>query len=243
MLATKRLRSLGRKIRRRAERVLYATGKAVTCPYCGWTGWRFLAAGERRQPNRLCPRCGSLERYRMLALLFERELAGKRNISVLELAPKRCFKPFCVQRSWEYLSSDLSDPNAMVLADLRSMPMDDDSFDALVCFHVMEHIEQDHVAFSEIARLLKPDGFGVICVPLAGAQTQEGAPQAQREHLYGQYDHVRLYGMDIVERMSAAGLAVQAIDTLRYFTEEQLTRHGLRGDDRFLFLVRKVVTS
>lgn len=241
MTPSRQLRSFAARIRRRAERALYWTGRTVKCPYCSWTGWRFLSAGEDPRPNRLCPGCSSLERYRFLALMLQRELAGKRDIELLEIAPKACLKQFCRARSWGYLSSDLDSPDAMVHADLRSMPMEDNRFDVLVCFHVMEHIADDAPAFAEIGRLLKPDGFGLICVPLGGERTAEGAPSQDWHRLYGRYDHVRLYGLDIVERMRAAGLTVQTIDTLTYFDDAQLTRHGLRGDDRFVFLVRKKV--
>jgi SAM-dependent methyltransferase len=175
----------------------------------------------------------------MLALLLDRELGGRSKVSLLELAPKPCLKRLSDRRGWTYLSSDLEDRRAMVRADLRSMPMASDRFDVIVCMHVMEHIADDAPAYAEIGRLLKPDGIGVICVPLQGLHTQEGAPRADWTRLYGQHDHVRMYGMDVVDRMTAAKLAVRTIDTLTYFSEEQLTRFALRGDDRYLFLVQK----
>lgn len=235
----KQLVSLAKRVLRRAERTVYATGHTVRCPYCQWEGWRFLTAGDSWKGNRLCPGCGSLERYRMLALLLERRLAGRDGASLLEIAPKPCVEQLCKRRGWDYLSSDLDSPLATVHADLRAMPMPDNSFDAIVCFHVMEHIQDDNPAFREIARLLKPDGFGVICVPLGDRPTQEGAPESEWTRLYGQHDHVRLYGMDIVDRMTSAGLAVDTVDTHAYFAAAEQARHGLRGDDRFLFVVRK----
>lgn len=243
MFVLRQARRLGSKILRRYERMVLGTGRKVECPYCGWTGWRFLSGGERRQPNRLCPRCGSLERYRMLALLLDRELAAKRDAEILEIAPKSCLRPQIERRGWRYMSADLSDPAAMLHADLRQMPVESDRFDAIVCFHVMEHIADDLPAFREIGRMLKPDGFGVICVPLGGNTTLEGAPKSEWARLYGQHDHVRLYGMDIVERMRVANLSVTTIDSLNYFSSSELDRRGLRGDDRFLFVVRKQMAA
>lgn len=238
----KQLVSFARRLLRRAERTVYATGHSVRCPYCEWEGWRFLTAGDQWKGNRLCPGCGSLERYRMLAFVLDRKLAGRDGAKVLEIAPKQCVEKLCKRRGWDYLSSDLDSPHAMVHADLRAMPMDDDSFDAIVCFHVMEHILDDQPAFREIARLLKPDGFGVICVPLGDGPTEEGAPEAEWTRLYGRFDHVRMYGLDIVERMTRAGLAVETVDSHAYFADAEQTRHGLRGDDRFLFVVRKAAS-
>lgn len=236
---SKRLRSIANRVQRRVERTLFPLGNNVECPYCGWTGWRFMSAGLHMRPNRVCPTCSSLERYRMLPLLLRKELAGRTNVRLLELAPKACFTKFCHERGWRYVSSDLSSPTALVRGDLRRMPFASNTFDVIVCFHVMEHIHEDAPSFSEIARMLAPDGFAVICVPLRGEVTQEGAPQVDWERLYGQDDHVRFYGMDIEQRMERAGLAVQRVDTLSYFTTSELERFALRGDDRYLFLVRK----
>lgn len=234
-----RLASMARSALRRVETRVYATGKLVRCPYCGWEGWRFLTAGAPLRPNRLCPSCKSLERYRMLALFLDRKLAGRDGAKVLDIAPQPCVEQLCRRRGWEYLSSDLDSPTAMIHADLRAMPMADNSFDAIVCFHVMEHIADDIPAYREIGRLLRPDGFGVICVPLGEGPTQEGAPRSEWSRLYGRYDHVRLYGLDIVDRMVRGGLAVEIVDTHAYFAEAEQTRHGLRGDDRYLFVVRR----
>jgi SAM-dependent methyltransferase len=239
MLATKKLRSLAHRVQRGVERRLFPIGTSVECPYCGWTGWRFLSAGSVMAANRLCPRCGSLERYRMLPLLVPRELRD-RPVRALEMAPKACFTNFCRrQPGWEYVSSDLASPTAMVRGDLRQMPFATDSFDLVVVFHVMEHIIEDGPALREIARMLRPDGLGVICVPLRGLVTEEGAPESEWERVYGQADHVRIYGMDFEDRMRAAGLTVRRVDTLEYFTEQERNRYALHGDDRYLFFVGK----
>jgi SAM-dependent methyltransferase len=174
----------------------------------------------------------------MLPFVIEREHLGP--VRVLEMAPKACFTDFCKRRpGWSYVSGDLSSPTAMVRCDLRKMPFANDSFDLIVVFHVMEHIIEDAPAFREIARMLDQDGLGLICVPVRGEMTQEGAPESEWERVYGQADHVRIYGMDIEARMRTAGLSVQCVDVQQYFSAAQLDRHGLRGDDRYLFFVRK----
>jgi SAM-dependent methyltransferase len=242
MHAAKTLRSLAVRAQRRVERAVFPLGNSVECTFCGWTGWRFLSAGRFNRPNRLCPGCGSLERYRMLPLVLERRLAGRAAAPpprILELAPKPCFTAFCRRRGWRYVSSDLMSPHAMVRGDLRGMPFASDSFDVIVCFHVLEHIHEDRAAFAELARLLAPGGVAVLCVPIGGATTQEGAPEADWERLYGQHDHVRYYGTDIEDRLRAAGHQVERVDTLTYFAAAQLDRHALRGDDRYLFLTSK----
>jgi SAM-dependent methyltransferase len=196
----------------------------------------------------------------MLPLIIERELARAERIDqlrtpsgsaarparagacdrprVLELAPKPCFTAYAQKQPWRYVSSDLASQVAMVRADLRSMPVASGSLDVIVAFHILEHIAEDQLAFTEIARMLQPTGFALICVPLVGETTQEGAPADQWERLYGQNDHVRMYGHDIVGRMIAAGLDVEELHAATYFTSAQLKRHALRGDDRIVFLCR-----
>lgn len=234
------LQTLAARVQRRVERTLLPLGNVVECPFCKWTGWRFLSAGLHRRPNRLCPQCGSLERYRMLPLLLKREIAGRGGpLHVLELAPKACFTSYCRKQGWRYVSSDLSSPSAMVRGDLTRMPFATGSFDLIVCFHVLEHIHDDLASLREIARLLSASGVAIICVPLQAGKTQEGAPEADWERLYGQSDHVRFYGMDIKQRMQAAGLDVRCIDALNYFSTAEIRRHALRGDDRYIFAVTR----
>lgn len=239
-LFTKKVRQVGKRLKRRVQSRLFALGSSVECTFCGWTGFRFLPAGLRRDPNRLCPFCGSIERYRMLPLMLGRELFDRESIRILELAPKPCFRDYSkAQRGWSYVSSDLSSPVAMVRGDLREMPFATNSFDVIVCLHVMEHIHEDGAAFSEIARLLSPSGFGIIGVPLQGETTQEGAPPSEWLRLYGQDDHVRYYGMDVVQRMANAGLSTRTIDAHAYFSPFERRRYALDGDDRYIFVVRK----
>lgn len=239
MPAIQRLRSLAVRVQRRVERTVFPLGRSVECPFCGWLGWRFLSAGLYNRPNRLCPRCGSLERYRMLPLVLGRLVSAQKPPRLLELAPKPCFTAYCKRQGWRYVSSDLMSPHAMVRGDLRRMPFATNSFDLIVCFHVMEHIHEDLPSFAEIGRLLAPDGVAILCVPLRGTTTREGAPEAEWERLYGQSDHVRYYGMDIEDRMRKSGLAVERFDSLQQFTRAELDRYALRGDDRYLFLARK----
>jgi SAM-dependent methyltransferase len=105
----------------------------------------------------------------------------------------------------------------------------------------MEHVQDDGAAFREIARMLKPDGFAIIVVPLRGEKTFED-PSVRPEDFqryFGQFDHVRFYGKDIVERFRRAGLRVEIIDVLEYFTHDQLRRYVLCGNDRYFYKVMR----
>jgi SAM-dependent methyltransferase len=221
---------------------LYGLASNVICPYCNWTGWRFLPAGAGHVPNRLCPRCGSLQRYRMLLLYLQREKALENSIRMLDVAPRTCFSNYIQQiDNITYLSSDLDSASSMVWSDLTQMGMDDNVFDLIVCFHVLEHVADDQAAFSELGRLLKPRGFGLLMVPVRGNATFElsGVHPDEFVRLYGQHDHVRLYGMDIAERMRSAGLVVEVLDMFQLFGRDVCQRYALYGDDRYVFRFSK----
>jgi SAM-dependent methyltransferase len=132
-------------------------------------------------------------------------------------------------------------PGAMIFSDLTQMGIADDTIDILTCMHVMEHVPDDHAAYKEMRRMIKPEGFALVMVPLRGETTLEEPTlsAADRVRLYGQDDHVRMYGMDIVGRMEKAGLEVEVIDIFERFSPEVLRRNALYGDDRYLFRLSK----
>lgn len=216
----------------------YATGSGVECPVCGWQGRSFLPAGKPTKPNRLCPVCGSLERYRAVQLYLERETVyGRRPIRMLEASPRGPLE-FRARSdaTVSYLTSDLC-PGADVRADLTRLAFASGVFDIVVVLHVLEHIPHDGAVFRELRRVLAPDGIVLLMVPLGGEKTVEdpSASADERRARFGQADHVRLYGMDIASRFAAAGFHVRCIDLASFFEPSVAARHGLGGDDRLLF--------
>jgi len=166
----------------------------------------------------------------------------RKPVRLLDIAPKRCFTQFCRRLpNITYISSDLMTNGATVFSDLTRMGMASVSFDIIVCLHVIEHILDDRAAFAEIGRLLKPDGFGLVMVPIEGQKTFEDPDACPEDYdrLYGQHDHVRRCGMDIVERMQSAGLRVEALDMFEVFSPDMIRTYALDGDDRYFFCVRK----
>ena len=157
---------------------------------------------------------------------------------MLDVATKPCFRRFCQSLpNVQYISSDLMTQGAMVFSDLTRMAMASAQFDLITCSHVMEHIPDDRAAFSEVRRLLKPDGFALVIVPIKGERTLEdpNLRPEDYERVYGQHDHVRIYGMDIVDRMKAANLHVDVIDLHNFFAPDAMRRYALSGDDRYFF--------
>jgi len=138
---------------------------------------------------------------------------------MLHVAPERCLERQ-LRKSFDSLSVDLEPNRAMVLMDIRGMHFLDASFEAIVCNHVLEHIPEDRKAIAELYRVLKPEGWASIQVPIEGEITQEDLTVTQpeeRERLYGQADHVRQYGSDFKFRLEEAGFSVSV------FPKEEIT--------------------
>jgi len=201
-LAPPRLRAA--RSRRRLERA--HRGTAVICPCCGWEGARFAPFRERA--GAACPRCGSLERHRALWRFLTRGGRLESEPRVLHFAPEPCLEGLWGGAA-SYVSVDLAGP-ATVQADITALPFPAASFDLVVCVHVLEHVPDDGTAMRELRRVTAPDGAVVVMVPRdpGRAVTYEDpgiiAPAA-RLAAFGQDDHVRIYGRDLVDRLEAAG--------------------------------------
>jgi SAM-dependent methyltransferase len=219
-------------------------GNNVICPNCGSTFRRF---GDVNGPNRECWTCGSLERHRSVKLYLERhpEMLPP-GIRVLHVAPERSLRPiFTAVPQIEYVKGDLSAYAAdLVRVDVTDIPFPDDHFDVLVCNHVLEHVPDDGKAMREISRVLKPTGWALLLVPDVGEQTTDEdhsvTDPRERERRWGQWDHVRRYGWDYVDRLAAAGLDVEVVDPAKEFRPPVIYRHRLEkfGELEPLFFAR-----
>jgi SAM-dependent methyltransferase len=206
------------------------------CPACGSDVDAF-AAGPGGRPDARCPSCQSLERHRLLSLMLrehgDRFTAGAR---VLDIAPAPSIRRFLTSRLGKgYVGTDMfMGGGVSVRSDLTMLPFATQVFDVIVCYHVLEHIPDDHAAIIELARVLKPDGLAFVQVPRRrGTRTDEepDAPVEDRIRRFGQEDHVRYYGDDFEDRLHAGGLETAALRPAREMPEEDVKRFGLIRDE------------
>jgi SAM-dependent methyltransferase len=185
-----------------------------------------------------CPRCGSYERVRALWLFLRDESSLARDGGrVLHFAPEPGIAAALrALPGIDYLSADLTPGVAMEVADITAIPHPAESFDAVVCSHVLEHVADDRGAMAELFRVLRPGGAAYLMQPVdfERAQTYEDPAMAapeERRRAFGQFNHVRVYGRDVRERLQGAGFEVSE----RRYTEEldpaMRARYALQDGD------------
>ena len=214
---------------------LYLRGKKYEDPIDGKTFRKFLPYGYGSpRANVLSPSTLSLERHRLLWLYLTRETDFfSKPLKVLHVAPEQAFyKRFKNQKNLTYITTDLYSPLADVKADLCALPFEDNSFDVIFCNHVLEHIPDDAQAMRELYRVMKKGGWGIFQVPqdINRAYTFEDdtiIDPAERTRIFGQYDHVRVYGLDYFDRLRQVGFEVEEIIYSTHFTTEEIERYRI----------------
>ena len=189
--------------------------------------------GKQRE-NALSPSTLSLERHRLMWLYLKNEtdfFTSKK--TVLHIAPEQCFiNRFKKLKNLNYTTADLYSPIVDVKADILDLPFNANTFDVLICNHVLEHIEDDNKAMQELYRVLKPNGMGIFQIPqdLSLEKTYEDfsitSPEERNKH-FGQYDHVRVYGKDYFNKLRAVGFEVKEVDYSTKITKELIKTYCL----------------
>jgi len=221
---------------------IFYIGNNVVCTVCGKHFRKFLPYGNLGLDNRLCPSCLSLERHRLIWLyLKEKTNFFTDKLDVLHIAPEQPFyKRFEKLKNLNYITADLESPIAKVKMDIKEMPFEDNSFDVLLCNHVLEHIDDELKATKEIYRVLKPGGWAILQVPLDSSleTTYEDiniTDPKEREKHFGQYDHIRLYGRDYAQRLEKSGLKVTTDDFVKKFSDDEVERYRFDKDEMIYF--------
>ncbi len=208
-------------------------GNAFTDPINDKSYRKFLPYGYVKiRPNVLSPGTLSLERHRLIWLYLKNETDFFEFPSkVLHMAPEKAFISRLKKLPHlDYISCDLESPLADIKADICDLPFADASFDWILCNHVLEHIPNDQKAMQELFRVLKPGGKALLQVPLdpkrnTTFEDNSITDKAERTKIFGQYDHVRVYGLDYFDKLSKIGFEVNALQYGKTLTEKECNRY------------------
>ncbi len=137
----------------------------------------------------------------------------------------------------EYITGDIESPLAKVKMDIHDIPFEENTFDIIFCNHVLEHVESDLRAMEEMRRVLKPGGWAILQIPFFYPLNDETTEDPtitdprERERLFGQDDHVRLYGKDYADRIRSTGFQVIEDRLVFELTPEEVEKYALPKEE------------
>ncbi|MEM0923443.1 MAG: methyltransferase domain-containing protein [Pseudomonadota bacterium] len=198
------------------------------CPICAYQG---MFSPVRHKPEIWCPQCDSRPRHRLLKLWMDREMRLLEGAEVLHFAAEPWMRDWFEAKGAHYVTADLNDRYELQL-DITEIALPDASRDMVIANHVLEHVD-DARALAEIHRILRPGGQAVLTVPMIEGwdETYENTAlttEGERRLHYGDPDHLRFYGRDVRERITAQGF-----DLSMFVAEEpDVSRHALHRGER-----------
>ena len=241
--------------------LLLNKGSKYLCPFCGYSSNSFYPKGldnnvirekhivgaGRREVG--CYNCDSTERERLVYIYLKyihKIFDLDKKIRILHVAPEKKISEIFLNYGFDnYVCGDLLEENYknhysnhVMKLDLLNINFSDNRFDLIICNHVLEHIIEDHIAIAELYRVMNRGGYGIFQVPISlnSSKTFEDNTiigNDKREAVFGQSDHVRIYGRDYVDRLSQVGFNVNKINI-----SKQYQQFGLNIEED-LFIVMK----
>ena len=218
--------SIRGNLRAQLTRLTLRNHQSYHCPICDYRG-PFLNFKDPLYPiyDTLCPRCDLYERHRLQFLVMGE--IGKRldfaQLSMLHFAPEQRFSEAFRGRFAKYQTADIAAHGVDYQVDIRALPFADASFDVIFASHVLEHVDNDAAAIKEIHRVLRPNGFALLPVPIVSPHTIEyGAPNPR------EFGHVRACGVDYFDRYRAVFANVEVHQSTDFPAEYQLYTYESR---------------
>lgn len=214
---------------------LFLRGNRFEDPINGMTYRRLLPYGRlTSRENAIAPDTMSLERHRLMWLFMkEKTNFFTAELKFLHIAPEYCFiKIFKGMKNLDYITADLISPWADVKMDVHDIPFDENSFNVVICNHVLEHVDDANKVMKEFYRVMKPGGWGIFQVPIdinnkATIEDKNVIDPNERERLYWQSDHLRLFGLDYGKKLSEAGFKVTESDFINELSDDLVERYAL----------------
>lgn len=196
------------------------------CPCCGMRFRSFASGNYKDQPalydsaryentrqDVLCPACKSLPRHRILAVWCERHKEFLRKSEILYFAPEYSMKLWMKRNGVSCLTADLYQ-DADIKLDIQATELPDESYDVIVCNHVLEHVDDFWAALQEVRRILRRGGLLICSFPVdPNVDLVDEDPHVvereERVRRFGQYDHLRVFGSHADVLLEEAGFIVE----------------------------------
>jgi SAM-dependent methyltransferase len=216
-------------------------GDAVKCNCCQKSFNAFLPFGNPPRLGALCPNCLSLERTRLLKFYLEDYFESHKNANVLHFAPEVALVKYLKANCHQYVSADISKHVAEVVVDITQMQFRAETFDLILCSHVLAHVKEEALAIDEMCRTLKTGGKAILLTTIFDTdQTTEDltaiTPQQKLERL-GQEDIWRKHGRDFIQRLKRPGIVAQKLDYRSNMNDEKVKTFGLGMSSREVFYI------
>ncbi len=239
-------------------RKIYFHGNTFHCPVCSGNFRKMLPAGfdnsvnkEKEiigaglRDNNICPACQSTDRDRLIYVYLTDTGFLAKEQKMLHVSPEPAlYNAIKKNHKIHYTtgtkySEGIYYPKNIMSIDLLDLVFDDNTFDFVMCNHVLEHIEDDHKAMTELYRVLKHGGSGILQVPVSRIlkytyENPDVISENDRTEIFGQFDHVRIYGNDYSDRLNKAGFEVTEYQA----KSDDVSRFAINPDEK-LFVVHK----
>ncbi len=214
----------------------FVKGNAYDCPCCERSFKNFQAIEHEYFKDQLCPSCGSIQRTRLLWKYLQLEWPELSQKKILHFSPHKYLrKKILQQNKTNYNDTDYVTSRCRYQYDITALPLDSNSLDLVIAYHIFEHIPDDRLAMQECFRTLASGGRMLAQVPWRNEATVEDSSitdPKERLRLFGQEDHVRYYGkQDFKNRLQEAGFEVSEKRADLLFDAASLKRESLRAEE------------
>lgn len=223
---------------------IFYYGNKVVCPIHLGHFRKFVPFNSRS--NARCPRCHSLELHRLLWLyLKDKTNFFSDNLRILEVAPMEYIqKKYKRMKNLSYVSIDISSPIAMLIGNIESIPFADNRFDCVLCYRVLEYVEEDEKAMREIFRVLKPGGWAILqslidhaCNKTIVFSDKSLSRQDKNTSLRG-WNMQRVYGSDYKDKLEKAKFNARLDNYVMSLGDEAIKRYGLAKNEIIYFCTK-----
>lgn len=238
------------KIKRIVKNALITRNKFL-CPICGCKSNELYTMGidipvlKEKQVigaglrNAGCYNCNSIDRERLVYTYLKDKLnvLERKDLKILHLAPEKNISKILSRQGFnKYICGDLFTegyqyPEYVQNMNVLNIPFEDNHFDLIICNHLLEHVPNDIDAMKELFRVLNVNGKAILQVPISknSDKTFEDfsiTDSKEREAVFGQFDHLRIYGQDYTDRLNSAGFKIERINISKEFP-----KYGLALDE------------